>query len=94
MERSILHVERQYTDALAILHQKVKGEVLDEKVGVMSERLAVEGVKDRVARAVGRGGATVRLASLSKLERLTTEGTLVDLALFCTGEGDAKVFEL
>ena len=78
---TVLHVERDNTDALAILHNQVQGKVLDEEVGVVTEGLAVEGVEEGVAGTVGRGGAAVGLATLAELERLTTKRTLVDLAL-------------
>ena len=80
---TVLHVERDDTDALDVLHNQVEGKVLDEEVGVVTEGLTVEGVKEGVAGTVGRGGATVGLATLAELEGLTTERTLVDLALLC-----------
>ena len=78
---TVLHVERDDTDALAILHDQVESEVLNEEVGVVTEGLAVEGVEEGVAGTVGGSGATVRLATLSELERLPTECTLVNFAL-------------
>ena len=81
VERAVFHVQSHDTDALAALHDEVKGEVLDEEVGVVTEGLAVEGVEERVAGTIGGGGAAVGLATLAELEGLTTERTLVDLAL-------------
>jgi hypothetical protein len=94
VERSVLEVERNDTDALSVLHQQVQGEVLDEEVGVVSERLSVEGVKDGVSGSVGSGSTSVSLSALSEIERLSTESTLVDLALFRSREGDTVVLEL
>ena len=81
VKSTVFHIQRNNTDALAILHDQVKSKVLDEEVGVVTEGLAVEGVEEGVAGTVGRGGATVSLATLAELEGLTTERTLVDLAL-------------
>merc|ERR1712093_21258 len=60
----------------------------------MSEGLAVEGVLDGVPGSVGSGGASVGLSTLAVLERLTTKGALVDLALLGSGEGNTEVLEL
>jgi hypothetical protein len=47
-----------------------------------------------VSGTIGGGGASVGLSSLSKLERLSSERALVDLALRGTREGETVVFEL
>ena len=77
VESAVLLVVGQDTAALAILHDQVNGEVLDEVVGVVPEGLAVEGVEEGVAGTVGGGAATVGLATLAVLLGLTTESTLV-----------------
>ena len=53
------HVERDDAAAAALLvHDQVEGEILDEEVGLVAHRLAVEGVQHGVAGAVGgRAGA-------------------------------------
>lgn len=76
------------------LRLRTSGEVLDEVLGVVAERLAVEGVKHSVTGAIGSGSAAVGLSSLSKLERLSSESALVDLALLGAGEGETVVLEL
>ena len=81
VERAVFHVQSHDTDALAALHDEVKGEVLDEEVGVVTEGLAVECVEECVAGTVRRRSTTVRLTALAKLQRLSTESALVDLAL-------------
>lgn len=63
--------------ALAILHDQVSSKVLDEVVGVVSQRLAVEGVEKSVAGSVGSGTTSVGLTALSVFSRLTTERSLV-----------------
>ena len=94
VKSTVLHVQSDDTNALAILHDQVEREVLDEEVGVVAERLAVEGVEESVTGTVGGGSTAVCLTTLSVLQRLTTEGTLVDLALLCSREGDTEVLKL
>ena len=81
MQGAVLEVEGDHTHALAVLHDEIEREVLDEEVGVVAEGLAVEGMEEGVTGTVGGGGATVRLTTLAVLQRLATEGALVDLAL-------------
>jgi hypothetical protein len=45
VEGTIFHVERNNADAFAILHYKVERKVFDEKVGIVPQRLAIEGVQ-------------------------------------------------
>jgi hypothetical protein len=65
MECAVFHVQSNDTHALAILHDQVEGKVLDEEVGVVTQRLAVERVQEGMAGTVSGGCATVGLASLS-----------------------------
>jgi len=61
VERAILKAEGNNTNACAILHQEVKGKVLDEELAVMAERLTVESVEHGVTSAVSGGGAALSL---------------------------------
>jgi len=45
VEGTIFHVERNNADAFAILHYEVERKVFDEKVGIVTQRLAIEGVQ-------------------------------------------------
>ena len=45
VQGAVLHVERDDTGALAILHDQIESEVLDEEVGVVAEGLAIERVQ-------------------------------------------------
>ena len=94
VDGAILKAERDHTPALAILHQEVDGEVLDEEVAVVAEALAVQGVEEGVAGPVSDTAAPVSLASLAVLVGLPTEGPLVDLALRGPAEGHAIVLQL
>jgi hypothetical protein len=94
VECAVLHVQRNHADALAVLHDEIESEVLDEEVGVVTERLAVEGVEEGVTCAVRGGSAAVGLATLAELERLSAESALIDFALLGTREGKTEVLEL
>ena len=94
MESAILEVESDDADAFSLVHDQVKSKVLNEKVGIMSERLAVECVQDGMTRPIGSCSTPVGLTALSELQRLTTECALVDLALLCTREWNTKALKL
>lgn len=94
MQSSIFEVESDNTDTFAVLHQQVKSEVFDEEVGVVSKRLSVESVENGVTSSVGGSGTSVGLTTFTEVEGLTTESTLVDLALFSSRERDTVVFKL
>lgn len=79
VKSAVLLVISENAAALAILHDQVNGEVLDEVVGVVPEGLAVESVKKGVAGTISGSAAAVGLATLSVLLGLTTEGTLVTI---------------
>lgn len=94
VQGTVFHVERNDTDTLAVLHDQVQREVLDEEVRVVAQRLAVESVENGVSSSVSGSGATVGLATLAVLEGLSTEGALVNLAFLGSGEGNTVVLEL
>jgi len=44
VEGSIFHIESNHTDTLAILHYKVERKEFDEKVRIVAQGLAIEGM--------------------------------------------------
>ena len=46
MECAVFHVLSNDTRALAVLHDQVEGKVLDEEVGVVTQRLAIERLQE------------------------------------------------
>jgi hypothetical protein len=94
VQGAVLLVVGEDTAALTILHNQVEGEVLDEVVGLVSERLSVESVKKGVAGSVSSSAASVSLSTLSVLLGLTTESSLVNLAILSSREGAAVVLKL
>ena len=81
VEGTVFLVVGEDTDTLAVLHEEIEGEVLNEVVGVVAERLAVESVEEGMSGTVSGGAASVCLTTLSEILRLTTESTLVDLSI-------------
>ena len=59
MECAVFHVQSNDTHALAVLHDQVEGKVLDEEVGVVTQRLAVERVQVGITGTVNDGCTTV-----------------------------------
>jgi len=94
VESTIFLVVGNDTLALTILHDEVNGEELDEVVCVVSEGLSVKSVEQCVAGSVGGGTAAVCLTSLAKFLGLSTESTLVDLAVVGSGEWTSVVLQL
>jgi len=93
MNGSILEVEGEDTAAGAVFHDQIESKVLDEEGAVIAEGLAVEGVKKGVSRSICSSAATDGLSSLSKLETLSTKGTLIDLSLGRSRKGQTVVLE-
>jgi hypothetical protein len=60
---TILHVQSEDTTALAVLHDEIQSEVLDEEVGVVAERLSVKSVENGVTGTISDGSATVSLTT-------------------------------
>src|SRR5690606_15860200 len=88
------HVERNNTTALAFLiHDEVDGEIFDIELGLVANRLAVKRMQDRMARAVGGGAGALRNA-FAEIGGHATKGTLIDLAFFRAGEGNAEMLKL
>ncbi len=94
VESSILLVVGKDTLALAILHNQIESEVLNEVVGVVAEGLSVKSVKKGVSGSVGGGAASVSLSTLSEILRLSTESTLIDLSVLGSREWASVILQL
>ena len=94
VQRAVLHGERDHAAAAAlVVHDQVDGEIFDEELGRVTQRLAVHGVQHGVAGAVGRGAGALRLA-LAEIGGHAAEGALQDLAVLGAREGHAPMLEL
>ena len=67
VEGTIFHVECNDTNTLAILHDQVESKVFDEEVGVMAERLAIEGVEQGMTGTVSGSRTAVCLTAFAIL---------------------------
>ena len=93
VDGAVVELERDHAAAAAFVHDEVDGEVLDEELGLMPQRLAVERVQHGVAGAVGRGAGALRDA-LAVIGGHAAERALVDLAVLGAGERHAPMLEL
>jgi hypothetical protein len=94
MEGTIFHVQSDDTDTLSFVHNEIKRKIFNEEIGVVSQRLAIKSMKDGMPCSIGSRSTAIGLSTFPVLERLSTECTLVNFALFCTRERDAEAFEL
>ena len=83
VQGAVLLAHGQHTHAFTlVVHDEIQRKVLDKVGCVVAEGLAVEGVEQRMTRAVSNSAAAVGLAALAKLEALPAKRALVDLAFF------------
>ena len=95
VERAVDEVPGDHALHRAVVaHQQVDGKILDEELGVVAERLAVERVEDGVAGAVGDGAGALHRRAVAELGHVAAEGALVDLAALGARERHAVVLEL
>ena len=76
-----------------LFHDEIDGEILDEELRLVFERLLIERMQHRVAGAV-RGGAGPLRGALAVVRRHAAERTLVDAAVFGARERQSVVLEL
>ncbi len=88
-----VQLQRRHAGAGAVLHDQVQREILDEEFHLATDRLAVQGVQDGVAGAVG-GGAGALHRAFAEIAGHAAKGALIDLAFVCAREGHAPVFQL
>ena len=93
VQRAVFQAERHHAAAGAVLHDQVEGEILDEELGRVLERLAVERVQHGMAGAVGRRAGALR-GALAEMGGHAAERALIDLAFLGAREGHAVVLEL
>ena len=76
-----------------LVHDQVEGEVFDEELHVVLQRLLIQRVQDGVAGAVG-GGAGAHRRRLAVILHVAAERALVDAAVLGAAERHAVVFQL
>ena len=86
-------VERDHAAALAVLHDQVEREVLDEERRLVLERLLVQRVQHRMPGAVRRGAGALR-GALAVVGRHAAERPLVDAPVLGARERHPVVLQL
>ena len=95
MQRAVLQAQRDDAAAGAVLiHDQVDGEILDEELGRVAQRLAVERVQHGVAGAVGGGAGALCRRPLAEVGGHAAERALIDAPVLGAAEGHAVVLEL
>ncbi len=94
VQRAVVELPGQHALARAVLgHDEVDGEILDEELRVVFQRLSVERVQDGVAGAVCRGAGALDRRPFAELGGVPAEGALIDTAVLGAREGHAVVLE-
>ena len=94
MDGAVVEIERDNAAAAAIVvHDQVDGEIFDEKLGGMAQRLAVHGVQHGVTGTVGGGAGALRDA-FAVMGGHAAERALINLAVIAARERQAPVLEL
>ncbi len=96
VDGSVFHVEGNDTNALlsVLAHEQIHTKVFDKVSRVKGQGTTIKSVKHSMTGSIGSGTASMSLASLSVLKRLSTKGTLVNLSIFRSGKGHSKGFKL
>ncbi len=92
VQAAVGHVERDHAAALAVLHDQIQREILDEERRGVLEGLLIQGMQHRVSGAVGRGARALR-GSLAVMGRHTAERALIDPAILGARERHAVVLQ-
>ncbi len=93
VHRAVVELERDDAAAAArVVHDQVDGEIFDEELGGVTQRLAVHGVQHGVAGAVGGRAGALRDA-LAVVRRHAAERALVDLAILAARKRQAPMLQ-
>jgi hypothetical protein len=94
VDGSISHVVAHNTPANTILHNEIHGKVLDEEDTVVSQCSAEQSVEHAMSSSISNSAASVGLTSLSEVLRLSTKGSLINLAFIGSRERHAVALQL
>ncbi len=94
VDAAILKGERHDPPAGSVFHDQIEGEIFDEELRRMTQRLAIERMQHGMSRAIGGRAGALGWWSLAIARRHAAEGTLINFSLFRAREGQAEMFEL
>ena len=93
MDRAVIEIDGDDAAAAAVLvHHQIDGEIFDEELGLVAQRLAVHGVQHGVAGAVGGGAGALR-GALAVMRGHAAERPLIDFAVFAPRERQSPMFQ-
>src|SRR5215471_11158185 len=82
MQCALIEVPRDDAAAGALfVHDEIKGEILDEKLGIVQHALLIERVDDRVTGSVGGGAGSHRRVAFAVILHMPAKRPLVDSAV-------------
>jgi hypothetical protein len=93
VDRTVIHAERDHATAHAVFHDQVDGEIFDEEIRVILERLLIQRVQHGVAGTVGRGAGALHRRAFAHVLHVAAEGALIDRAVGVAAEGHASVLQ-
>ena len=93
MDRAVVEIDGDDAAAAAVLvHHQIDGEIFDEELGLVAQRLAIHGVQHGVAGAVGGGAGALR-GAFAVMRGHAAERPLIDLAVLAPRERQAPMFQ-
>ena len=94
MDRPVVEIERDHAAAAAFfVHDQIDGEVFDEKLGRVAQRLAVHRMQHGMAGAVGGRAGALR-GALAVMRGHAAERPLIDLAVLAPRKRQAPMLQL
>ena len=92
MQRSIHQRPRDDAAALAIHHDEIEHEILDEKLGTDPQGLPIERVDQSMSRSIRRS-ACAGDRIFAEVAHMPAERPLIDLSVFGAGEGHPRMLQ-
>lgn len=68
VKSAIFHIQGNDTNTFTVLHDEIQCEIFDEEVGVVTKRLSVKRVEERMAGSIRSGSTTIGLPALAEFQ--------------------------
>ena len=83
---AISHVVGHDSSTLSVFHDQIKSKILNEENAVISKSSSEQSMKHAMSSSISYSTASISLTTFSKLLRLSSESSLIDLSFFCSRE--------
>ncbi len=94
VDRAVVEIDGDDAAAAAVvIHHQIDGEIFDEELGLVAQRLAVHGVQHGVAGPVGRRAGALR-GALAVMGGHAAERALINLAVLAARERQPPMLQL